>query len=146
MNQIKNKGGRPSIKYPYLWDMYHIQWENGDITEKEMMNWLGLKRTTLYKLSKQYKNSLYDEVRKNNRKEKDKKDKKDKDKENVIEYIKENTKYSNKLKKDIFCIKHETMMSKCELSSPTILKIIKDLEKERDLIKIKRGNWEINFK
>ena len=68
MNQIKNKGGRPSIKYPYLWDMYHIQWENGDITEKEMMNWLGLKRTTLYKLSKQYKNSLYDEVRKNNRK------------------------------------------------------------------------------
>lgn len=62
--EAKKKGkhlGRPIVVYPPMWEMYFAQWKDGDITAKEFMNNVSLKRTTFYKLVKQYKenNDLY---------------------------------------------------------------------------------------
>lgn len=54
----KRKGkhlGRTAIDYPAEWETYYAKWCNGDITAKEFMCRLGLKRTTFYKLVKKYK-------------------------------------------------------------------------------------------
>ncbi|MEG2985090.1 MAG: hypothetical protein RR835_10335 [Peptostreptococcaceae bacterium] len=132
-NIVKNRGGRPGIKYPYLWEMYHIQWERGDITEKNMMDWLGLKRTTLYKLSKKYKKELY----------KDKMSTVIENEQLLLEYILENKKFDKNFCEEIFCINHETARNTLKISSPAIINIIKKLESEGKIIKIKRGIWKI---
>ncbi|MGL5352143.1 MAG: hypothetical protein ACRDA5_02310 [Clostridium sp.] len=46
--------GRPKIEFPNLWDWYYPLWKKNDITAKECMESLGLKRTSFYKLVKQY--------------------------------------------------------------------------------------------
>lgn len=42
--------GRPAISYPATWEEYYNKWKNGGITAVAMMNALGLKRCTFYKL------------------------------------------------------------------------------------------------
>lgn len=46
--------GRPKAEYPQMWEEYYTQWKNGDITAKTCMESLELKRTTFYKLVKEY--------------------------------------------------------------------------------------------
>lgn len=53
----KKKGvkfGRPAIKYPKDWEKYYIQWKEKKITSVAFMNVLDLKKTTFYKLLKEY--------------------------------------------------------------------------------------------
>lgn len=55
----KEKGaykGRKPIDYPKGWDKYYRMYEEGTIKGVDMMKILGLKKTTFYKLLKQYKN------------------------------------------------------------------------------------------
>lgn len=57
IKSAKEKGkhlGRPKAEYPKLWEMYYFQWKSGQITAKECMEQLALKRTTFYKLAKDY--------------------------------------------------------------------------------------------
>ena len=49
--------GRPNATYPGEWEKYYKQWKDGTITAKAMMESLELKRTTFYKLVKQYEGS-----------------------------------------------------------------------------------------
>jgi DNA invertase Pin-like site-specific DNA recombinase len=49
--KVKGKHlGRPKAEYPKRWDDVYSQWKKGDITAKQAMDTLGLKRTTFYKL------------------------------------------------------------------------------------------------
>lgn len=48
--------GRPEIKYPSNWGSVYNSWRNKDITAVRAMEELGLKRTTFYKLVKEYEN------------------------------------------------------------------------------------------
>lgn len=129
-----NKLGRPAIKYPYLWEMYFIQWEKGAITQKNMMDWLGLKKTTLYNLSSKYKKEVY----KNQQKVK----KVINYKQLLLEYIEEH----EELISDVFQfhINHKELKKKLKISSPTILKILNDLEKEEKIHKESRGVWKMD--
>lgn len=49
--------GRPSIKYPANWIQVHSRWIDGDITARNAMELLNLKRSTFYKLSREYRSS-----------------------------------------------------------------------------------------
>ncbi|MGN1358678.1 MAG: recombinase family protein [Bacilli bacterium] len=53
----KEKGikfGRPKAEYPVLWDEIYKKWKNGEIKAVEAMKSLNLKKTTFYKLVKEY--------------------------------------------------------------------------------------------
>lgn len=50
--------GRPKAEYPDDWDDVYMEWKNKNITAKEAMEQLGLKRTTFYKLAKLYEGNL----------------------------------------------------------------------------------------
>lgn len=53
----KSKGkilGRPQATYPQEWKSNYKKWKDGEITATQCMNNLGLKRTTFYKLVKNY--------------------------------------------------------------------------------------------
>ncbi|MBX4272122.1 hypothetical protein [Clostridium estertheticum] len=132
-NILKNRGGRPEINYPYLWEMYHIQWEKGDITEKNMIEWLGLKKTTLYKLSKKYKKELY----------KDKMNTVLEHEQLVLKYILENKEFDKNFHEEIFCINHDIARNALKISSPAIINILKKLENKNKIIKIKKGIWKL---
>ncbi len=49
--------GRPKAEYPKNFELYYTQWKNGDITAVKAMELLGLKRTTFYKLVKEFEGS-----------------------------------------------------------------------------------------
>lgn len=53
----KGKGamGRPNAVYPENWEPVYADWQAGKITAVKAMEQLGLKRTTFYKLAKNYK-------------------------------------------------------------------------------------------
>jgi len=46
--------GRPSTEYPSNWSDVYAEWKSNAITAKEAMDQLNLKRTTFYKLAKEY--------------------------------------------------------------------------------------------
>ena len=48
--------GRPNAEYPSNWNEVYTSWKNGSIKGNEAMEQLGLKRTTFYKLIKQFEN------------------------------------------------------------------------------------------
>lgn len=48
--------GRPNAEYPDNWEQEYNQWKAGNITATKAMELLKLKRTTFYKLVKQYEN------------------------------------------------------------------------------------------
>lgn len=48
------KFGRPCAQYPDGWEQTYKAWKDGQITATAAMNSLGMKRTTFYKLAKQY--------------------------------------------------------------------------------------------
>ena len=48
--------GRPTAVYPDNWEQVYKQWKGGEITANKAMELLDLKRTTFYKLVKQYEN------------------------------------------------------------------------------------------
>jgi DNA invertase Pin-like site-specific DNA recombinase len=48
--------GRPSASYPKEWESVYNEWNTGNITANKAMEKLQLKRTTFYKLVKQYQN------------------------------------------------------------------------------------------
>lgn len=48
--------GRPNAVYPDNWKQVYKQWKEGSITANTAMETLDLKRTTFYKLVKQYEN------------------------------------------------------------------------------------------
>ena len=48
--------GRPNAEYPEQWEQVYKQWKGGEITANKAMELLDLKRTTFYKLVKQYEN------------------------------------------------------------------------------------------
>lgn len=53
----KKKGkhlGRPALPFPDGWETYYRKWKQGEITANTMMDELSLKRTTFYKLVKEY--------------------------------------------------------------------------------------------
>lgn len=49
------KLGRKKIEIPNDWDLYYGKWKSGQITAKEMMDALGLKRGTFYRMVKTHK-------------------------------------------------------------------------------------------
>ncbi|MBU3187607.1 recombinase family protein [Clostridium estertheticum] len=53
----KYKGRKP-IEYPKLWDKYYKMMSEGNISGIDVMKILDLKKTTFYKLVKQYKESI----------------------------------------------------------------------------------------
>lgn len=48
------KFGRPAAQYPDGWEQAYKAWKDGQITATAAMDRLGMKRTTFYKLAKQY--------------------------------------------------------------------------------------------
>ncbi len=48
--------GRPKAEYPESWERIYSAWKKGDVTATKAMQILDLKRTTFYKLVKQYEN------------------------------------------------------------------------------------------
>ena len=46
--------GRPKATYPNNWNKVYSQWKHKEITGKEAMETMNLKRTTFYKLVKEY--------------------------------------------------------------------------------------------
>lgn len=48
------KFGRPAAQYPDGWEQTYKAWKGGQITATAAMDSLGMKRTTFYKLAKQY--------------------------------------------------------------------------------------------
>lgn len=46
--------GRPKTDYPSNWNEVYTAWKNGEVTAKVAMDQVGLKRTTFYKLAKEY--------------------------------------------------------------------------------------------
>ncbi|MFA9399310.1 MAG: hypothetical protein ACERKV_13735 [Clostridiaceae bacterium] len=53
-NESKNKG-RPKIGYPANWNKIYSMWENKEISSKETMKLLNLKKTKFYDLVKEFK-------------------------------------------------------------------------------------------
>lgn len=53
-----NPTGRPPASYPKQWEKYYSLWKNGNITAKECIAELGLKRATFYKLVNRYEVEL----------------------------------------------------------------------------------------
>ena len=54
----KSKGkhlGRPAVSYPENWQAVYDRWKGKEITARQAMEELGLKRTTFYKLAEAYK-------------------------------------------------------------------------------------------
>lgn len=49
--------GRPRLEYPQNFNGVYSKWKSGEITAKEAMKEAGLKRTSFYKLVKQYESS-----------------------------------------------------------------------------------------
>jgi DNA invertase Pin-like site-specific DNA recombinase len=49
--------GRKAIEYPKQWDKYYKMYKSNDISGVDMMKLLELKKTTFYKLIKQYEES-----------------------------------------------------------------------------------------
>lgn len=47
--------GRKKIEYPTNWEQVYSQWEHDEITAKTAIELLGLKKTTFYKLVKEYR-------------------------------------------------------------------------------------------
>lgn len=54
--QTKAKAGRPAMDIPKDFIKYYTQWKNKEINANRCMELLGLKRTTFYKLVKEYEN------------------------------------------------------------------------------------------
>lgn len=57
IENAKQKGkhlGRPKAEFPILFEEYYKKWKDGEITATKCMQILNLKRTTFYKLVKQY--------------------------------------------------------------------------------------------
>lgn len=57
INAAKAQGrklGRREIEIPDGWDWYYERWKNGHISAKDMMDALGLKRGTFYRMVKTY--------------------------------------------------------------------------------------------
>lgn len=48
------KFGRPAAQFPDGWEQTYTAWKDGQITATAAMDRLGMKRTTFYKLAKQY--------------------------------------------------------------------------------------------
>ena len=48
--------GRPKQEYPDNWSVVYSDWKAGSLTAKVAMEQLGLKRTSFYKLVKEYEN------------------------------------------------------------------------------------------
>lgn len=48
------KFGRPAAQFPDGWEQTYKAWKDGQITATAAMDRLGMKRTTFYKLAKQY--------------------------------------------------------------------------------------------
>ena len=48
------KFGRPAAQYPDGWEQAYKAWKDGQITATAAMDSLGMKRTTFFKLAKQY--------------------------------------------------------------------------------------------
>lgn len=46
--------GRPPLSYPEDWATYYAQWKKGEISAVAIMKKLSLKRTSFYKLAKEY--------------------------------------------------------------------------------------------
>lgn len=46
--------GRPNAEYPASWEIYYEKWRSGEMTGKRCMETLNLKRSTFYKLVKNY--------------------------------------------------------------------------------------------
>ena len=56
--KVKGKHlGRPRAQFPDGWDEIHGKWKRGEVTAKEAMTSLGLKRSTFYKLVNLYNES-----------------------------------------------------------------------------------------
>lgn len=56
----KKKGksfGRPKAEYPIMFEEYYKKWKDGEITATKCMELLQLKRTTFYKLVKEYESN-----------------------------------------------------------------------------------------
>lgn len=49
--------GRPNAEYPDDWERVYSEWQSGAITATKAMQMLGMKRTTFYKLAKNYETS-----------------------------------------------------------------------------------------
>lgn len=49
--------GRPNAEYPDNWGRIYSEWQSGAITATKAMQTLGMKRTTFYKLAKNYETS-----------------------------------------------------------------------------------------
>ena len=57
----KEKGkhlGRPKAEYPENWDDVYGRWKRGEITAKNAMSILNLKRSTFYKLAALLNNNI----------------------------------------------------------------------------------------
>jgi DNA invertase Pin-like site-specific DNA recombinase len=50
--------GRPNAEYPKAWADYYERWRRGDITAKNCMGEMNLKRSTFYKMVNSYEHSL----------------------------------------------------------------------------------------
>lgn len=48
--------GRPRIEFPENWDEYYRQWKAGEITARNAMTLMGLKKDSFYRLVKKYEN------------------------------------------------------------------------------------------
>lgn len=46
--------GRPAVSYPTGWEQVYASWKGGEITAVQAMQRLGLKKTSFYKLAKEY--------------------------------------------------------------------------------------------
>ena len=46
--------GRPSTEFPDVWDEYYNKWRQGDITAREAMRRMDLKKSSFYKLVKEF--------------------------------------------------------------------------------------------
>lgn len=57
----KKRLGRPRAEYPPMWEMYYIQYKEKRINYEEVMNALDLKKTTFYKLLKEYEEEIKNE-------------------------------------------------------------------------------------
>ena len=56
-NRTHKQVGRPTAEYPTNWEEVYTQWKDKVITAVKAMELLNLKRTTFYKLVKQYENN-----------------------------------------------------------------------------------------
>jgi len=51
-----DKLGRPTAEYPSDWNKVYKQWKDNKVTAVQAMQLLEMKKTTFYKLVKQYEN------------------------------------------------------------------------------------------